>query len=169
MPDWPPGRPVSRSNCLIPEIPPNGVLTIVIRSNCQSPTVWLPQTWESKVVHHVIVRAKWPDGPDDGRLWCHVDGLCPGMINAGPLRDRPLRSNAGFHYTAIGSPQTDQTEIAFYVPRQTLREVTTARDSNVAEYPARSTKHAFGGIRIHKPATIYSLSCTCIFVKMDVV
>jgi hypothetical protein len=64
------------------------------------------------------------------------------------------------HYTTVGSPQTDQTQVAFYVlPNRPEREVTTRSaiqtDLNIAPGTDDSRDSAIYGFT--RPATLYSL------------
>src|SRR5207302_2522549 len=85
------------------------------------------------VVHHVIVRAKWPDGPDDGSGYgVNLSGWAPGMVNAkfeagtGKRLPQGAKIDLEMHYTTVGSPQTDQTQVAFYLlPNRPQRELMT--------------------------------------------
>jgi len=84
-------------------------------------------------LHHVIVRAKSRGGADDGSgngvMLC---GWAPGLAIAKFADGTGKRVPAGakidleLHYTTTGSPQTDQTEVAFYLlPGKPQREMTT--------------------------------------------
>jgi hypothetical protein len=174
IPDWPLGPPDFTVKLPAPEnIPANGVL------DYRHITVDLPITndvWLSAVdvkpgnrlvVHHVIVRAKWPGGPDDGSGYgVNLSGWAPGMVIArfqpgtGKNLPRNAKIDLEIHYTTVGSPQTDQTEVAFYLlADRPERELTTRSaiqtDLNIPPGTDEARDSAIYGFT--KPATIYSL------------
>jgi len=174
MPDWPLGQPSFTVKLPHPEeIPPNGVLDYR-HIQVELPItngVWLSgldvKPGNRKVVHHVIVRARWPDGPDDGSGYgVMLTGWAPGMINAkfaagtGKTLPQGAQVDLELHYTTIGSPQTDQTEIAFYVMEEKpSRQVTTrsAIQTQLNIPPGSDEARDSAVYGFTKPATIYSL------------
>jgi hypothetical protein len=172
--DWPLGPPNFSVRLPKPEsIPANGVLDyrhIAVDLPITN-DVWLAgvdvKPGNRLVVHHVIVRAKWPDGPDDGSGYgVNLSGWAPGMMNArfqagtGKSLRHDAKIDLEMHYTTVGSPQTDQTEIAFYLlPGKPEREVTTRSaiqtDLNIPPGVDEARDSAVYGFT--KPATIYSL------------
>jgi mono/diheme cytochrome c family protein/peroxiredoxin len=172
--DWPLGKPDFVLKLPQPEsIPATGVL------DYRHVTVDLPGTngfWFSgldvkpgnrRVVHHVIVRAKWDDGPDDGSgngvmLVGWAPGLVNGMFPSGTGKHVPpgAKLDIELHYTTIGSPQTDQTEIACYLlPEKPARELFTREaiqlDLDIA--PGTDDSREVAVYAFKRPATIYSL------------
>jgi hypothetical protein len=174
LPDWPLGPPSFTVKLPKPEsIPANGVLDyrhIAVDLPITN-DVWLAgvdvKPGNRLVVHHVIVRAKWPDGPDDGSGYgVNLSGWAPGMMNAkfqtGTGKNLPhdAKIDLEMHYTTVGSPQTDQTEVAFYLlPDKPEREVTTRSaiqtDLNIPPGVDEARDSAVYGFT--KPATIYGL------------
>lgn len=174
QPDWPLGSPSFTVQLPEPQqIPANGVLDyrhISIDPHLTN-DVWLAgldvKPGNRLVVHHVIVRAKWPNGPDDGSGYgVNLAGWAPGMVNAkfepgtGKKLPRGATLDLELHYTTVGSPQTDQTQIAFYVlPSRPEREVTTRSaiqtDLNITPGSDESRDSAVYGFT--RPATLYSL------------
>lgn len=120
-----------------------------------------------RVVHHVIMRAKWDGGPDDGSgFGINLTGWAPGMVltkfpaGTGKFVPRGAKIDMEMHYTTMGSPQTDQTEIAFYLlPAKPERELFTRSalqpDLNIAPGADESRDTAIHGFT--RPATIYTL------------
>ena len=75
-----------------------------------------------RVLHHVIVRAKSRGGADDGSgNGVMLAGWAPGLAIAKFPTGTGKRVPPGttidleLHYTTTGTPQTDQTQIAFYL------------------------------------------------------
>jgi len=174
LPDWPLGEPSFTLKLPAPEdIPANGVLDYR-HISVELPItngVWLSgldvKPGNRKVVHHVIVRAKWPDGPDDGSGYgVMLTGWAPGMVNArfvpgtGKALPQGSKLDLEMHYTTMGSPQKDQTEIAFYLLEdKPTREVTTraAIQSQLNIPPGSDESRDSAVYGFSKPATIYSL------------
>jgi peroxiredoxin len=133
--------------------------------------VWLAGTdvkpGNRKVVHHVILYAKWPGGPDtgDGRGAIFA-GWAPGASTwkypSGVAKRLPAKAKltAQLHYTTCGSEQIDQSEIALYLangPQEHSVETRFAAEWNLdipagAEDARHVATYAFV-----KPATVYSL------------
>jgi mono/diheme cytochrome c family protein len=172
--EWSLGRPDFTIKLPKPEeIPANGVL------DYRHITVDLPITndvWlaglevkpgNHRVVHHVIVRAKWDGGPDDGSSHgVNLAGWAPGLVNArfpagtGKFVPRDAKIDLEIHYTTSGSPQTDQTEVAFYVlPAKPERELfTRAAIQTDLNIPPGADESRDGAIyAFERPATIYDL------------
>ncbi len=172
--DWPMGPPDFVVKLPVPEeIPANGVL------DYRHITVQLPVTNDivlagvdvrpgnRRVVHHVIVRAKWRGGADDGSgQGVMLAGWAPGMANtrfpAGTGKSVPAKARIDLemHYTTMGTPQTDQTEVAFYLlDKKPERELTTRPaaqvDLNIPPGADESRESAVYGFT--RPATLYTL------------
>jgi peroxiredoxin len=174
IPDWPLGPPdvVLR----LPElqhIPATGVLDyrhIPIPSPFTN-EVWVAGTdikpGNPRVVHHVILYAKWPGCPDDGTgNGVHFCGWAPGFpptrYPAGVAKRLPAGAelNAEVHYTTCGSAQTDQSEIAFYFapgPQPRVAQVRRATEPDVNIPPGSDEARHEATYAFQKPATIYSL------------
>jgi len=172
--DWRLGRPdvVVR----LPEaqqIPATGVLEyrqIPILSPFTN-DVWIAamdiKPGNRKIVHHGILYAKWPGCPDDGSgKGVHIYGWAPGFP--------PLRYPAGvgkrlpagaeltmeMHYTTCGSPQTDQTEMAFYLlagPQPRMAETRAAIEMDLDIPPGTDEARHAATYAFTKPATLYKL------------
>jgi hypothetical protein len=120
-----------------------------------------------RVVHHVIVRVKSRGGPDDGSgRGIMLAGWAPGTVNCkfptgtGKTIPAKARIDLELHYTTIGTPQTDQTEIAFYLlDHKPERELTSRpapqMDLNIPPGVDESRESAIYGFS--KPATLYTL------------
>jgi mono/diheme cytochrome c family protein len=173
-PEWSLGTPdvVMR----LPEtqrIPASGVLDYRM---IKIPSPFTNEVWVSgfdvkpgnrKVVHHVILYAKWP-GSGHGPLGkgVHLAGWAPGMPMYRYPEGAAKRIGAGaeftveMHYTTCGSPQTDLTEIGFFLaPGPQPREVETrfAGHEHINLPPGSdniplSAVHAF-----KKPALLYMM------------
>ena len=174
LPDWSLGKPDFVVKLPQPEsVPATGVL------DYRHITVELPTTndlWlaaldvkpgNRRVVHHVIVRAKWKGGPDDGSgRGINIVGWAPGMsltrfpAGTGKFIPHGAKLDLEMHYTTMGTPQTDQTEVAFYLlPEKPERVLFTHAalqdDLNISPGADESRDAAIYGFK--KPATIYTL------------
>ena len=123
-----------------------------------------------KVVHHIILFAKWPGGPDGGPgggggRGVLMTGWAPGSTTwkypQGVARLLPANATltAQVHYTTCGSEQIDQSEIAFYLakgPHERSIETRNAAEWNL-NIPAGSedARHV-ATYAFRKPATLYS-------------
>jgi hypothetical protein len=79
----------------------------------------------AKVVHHIIVRIKYPDGyqdiPKEGFLFTSwVPGLAQNEFPEGTGMFLPKGAQFNFevHYTTCGEPQTDQSEVGLYLAKE---------------------------------------------------
>ena len=121
-----------------------------------------------KVVHHVILYAKWPGAPDTGDSRGTVfAGWAPGAsarrYPEGVAKRLPANAKltAQLHYTTCGSEQIDQSEIALYLasgPQERSIETRFAAEWHLdipagAEDAMHVATYAF-----LKPATLYSLT-----------
>ena len=173
LPEWPLGKPDFVIALPKPEqIPATGVLDYRhVRLDLPvTNEVWLAavdvRPGNRRVVHHVIVRAKTRGGGDDGSgNGLMLVGWAPGIacsrfpegtgkhVGAGSKIDLEL------HYTTTGTPQTDQTQIAFYLLKtKPERELTTRAaaqfDLNIPPGADESRDSAIYGFE--RPATIFS-------------
>lgn len=175
LPEWPLGRPDVVLRLPQPEsIPATGVLEYrhIRIPNPFTNEVWVAgtdiQPGNRKIVHHAILYAKWSDGPDDGTgNGLHFCGWAPGTPPSRYPDGVAKRLPAGaeltleMHYTTCGSPQTDQTEVAFYLaPGPQPREVQIRRadDFNVDIPPGSDEARHAATYAFRKPATLYSLA-----------
>ena len=121
----------------------------------------------SRAPHHAILYATWPGCPDDGTgKGVHLYGWAPGFP---PLRypdGVAKRLPAGatltmeMHYTTCGSPQTDQTEMAFYFasgPQPRIAETRQAIQMDLDIPPGSDEARHAATYGFERPATIYLL------------
>lgn len=173
--DWPLGKPDVILRLPQPEsIPATGVLEYRHLSipNPFTNDVWVSGTdirpANRRVVHHAILYAKWPGGPDDGTgNGLHFCGWAPGTppsrFPEGVAKRIPAQAKLTLemHYTTSGSPQTDQTEVALYLaPGPQPREVQTRRadEFNLNIPPGSDEARHTAIYSFRKPATLYSLA-----------
>ena len=133
--DWPLGTPdyIVRLP-KIQEVPANGVLDyrhIKIPSPVAE-DVWLGATvvrpGNRKVLHHAIVYASFEgSGNDLGGTGVKIAGWAPGRLpgrlpeGTGIFLGGGAKLDIELHYTTIGAPQTDDTEIGLYLLREKPR------------------------------------------------
>jgi peroxiredoxin len=127
-PEWPLGAPDFVVKLPQPEkIPATGVLEyrhIKIEASVAEDT-WVGavaiKPGNRKVLHHCIVRVQSPKSEDDGTgrgTW--LQGWAPGIQSkhfpegTGRLIPKGSVLDLELHYTTMGSPQSDETEIGFY-------------------------------------------------------
>ncbi len=124
---WPLGQPDYIAKIPIQEVPATGVLEYrhLSVSVPVDEDIWLGAVCLNpgnlKVVHHCIVRVKHPNGKEDesGRgVWLQgwAPGSQPERFPGGTGRLLPKGSvlDVEMHYTTMGSPQKDETEIGLY-------------------------------------------------------
>jgi peroxiredoxin len=173
--EWALGKPdITLRLPEVQEVPATGVLEyrhITISSPFTNET-WLAGTdikpGNRKVVHHIILYAKWPDCPDDGTgNGVFVCGWAPGgrpeRFPDGVGRRLPAgaRLTAEVHYTTCGSAQTDQSEIGLYLapgPQPRVAEVRRASQYDVDIPPGTDEARHVATYAFRKPATLYSLA-----------
>jgi hypothetical protein len=119
-----------------------------------------------KVVHHVILYAKWPGSPGDDEKGAFFVGWAPG---ASALRypegvAKRLPANAKLtiemHYTTCGTEQVDQTEVALYLadsPPVRTAETRQAIQLDLNIPPGTPEAGHTATYAFTKPATIYGL------------
>jgi peroxiredoxin len=128
-PDWPLGKPDYVVRLPKPEeIPATGVLDyrhIIVKSPVPK-DAWLAavdvRPGNRKVVHHVIARMQFKGSRDDGTgRGAFLVGWAPGATSAkfpegtGKFIAGDTTLDLEMHYTTMGEPQTDQTEIGLYL------------------------------------------------------
>jgi peroxiredoxin len=173
--DWPLGKPDYIVKLPKPEeIPATGVLNyrhILVPSPVTKDS-WLGavdvRPGNRKVVHHVIARMKYKGARDDGSgrgapLVGWAPGATPARFPAGTgkfiAKDSML--DLEMHYTTMGSPQTDQTEIGLYVlpekPALALED-RAALDDDFSIPPGEPDARTFGVHGFKRDSVIYGLS-----------
>ncbi|MBU6398995.1 MAG: redoxin domain-containing protein [Verrucomicrobia bacterium] len=128
-PEWPLGTPdLVLTLPAVQEIPATGVLDyrhVKLRSPYTN-DVWLGavaiRPGNRKVVHHVILRAKFEGSDDDGSGRGEMlGGWAPGATarrapaGTGMFLGRDAVFDVELHYTTMGAPQTDRTQIGLYL------------------------------------------------------
>lgn len=173
--DWPLGKPDYILKLPKPEeIPATGVLDyrhIVVPSPVPQDT-WLGavdvRPGNRKVVHHVIARMKFKGARDDGSgRGAALVGWAPGATAArfpagtGKFLAKDAMLDVEMHYTTMGSPQTDQTEIGLYVlpekPPLALED-RAALNQDFSIPPGEPDARTFGVFGFKRDSLIYGLS-----------
>ena len=125
---WPLGQPDFIVKLPSPQqIPATGVLDYRY-VDVPSPTtndVWLAAAVfrpdNHRVVHHLIVRVKYPETPGQAKDDAFLTGWAPGNDylgypeGTGKFLGKGATLNFELHYTADGKPETDQSELGLYV------------------------------------------------------
>ena len=119
------------------------------------------------VVHHVILYVNWPGAPrDGGRLGQFFYGWAPGADSLkypeGVAKRLPANSTLTLeiHYTTTGEPESDMTEMAFYLadgPQERNGETRQAIDTDLDIPPGESDARHMATYAFKKPSTIYGL------------
>jgi len=126
--EWPMGRPDYIVKLPTPQqIPATGVLDyryVDIPSPATN-DVWLSAVVfrpdNHRVVHHLIVRAKYAETPKLAEDDVFLTGWAPGIdyqtypAGTGKFLGKGATLNFELHYTADGKPETDQSELGLYV------------------------------------------------------
>ncbi len=173
--DWPMGKPDAVVRLPEPQkIPATGVIDYL---HIPVPTPTTNEFWISgadihpgnrKVLHHAILYATWPGCPNgDSGNGVFVYGWAPGSnpskypSGIGKKIGAGAKFNLELHYTTVGSPQTDDTEIALYLcpePQHRNAETREAIEYSLV-IPAGSAEARHTATYAFKnPATIYSLA-----------
>jgi len=121
-----------------------------------------------KVVHHIIVRVRYPDGykdvPSESYLFTSwVPGLAAGEFPAGTGMFLPKGSRFNFevHYTTMGEPQTDLSEVGLYVTEKTPEHRLEVRASETRDFeipPGVADADHYCFYCFKRDAIIYDLS-----------
>lgn len=133
--EWPLGTPDYIVKLPKPEeIPATGVLDYrhVKIDSPVNEDVWLAATvvrpGNRKVLHHAIVYAKFEgSGNDLGGTGVKIAGWAPGRLpgrlpeGTGMFLGKNAQLDIELHYTTVGTPETDQTEIGLYLHREKPR------------------------------------------------
>ena len=124
-PDWPLGPPDFILRARPEQIPATGLLDLrhQILNAPFTNEVWVGaldvKPGNRKVLHHVTLRTIYPNQtvadavPIAGWNPGHTSGRFP--EGTGKLFRQAVKFHIDLHYTTIGTPQTDQTEIGFYL------------------------------------------------------
>lgn len=171
---WPLGQP----DLIVPlprpqTIPANGVLQYryvdaaveMPRDGWLRAAVCRPDN--RKVVHHIIVRVKYPAGADGKReeevfftSWApgnNSHGYPPGT---GKFLPKGARFNFEMHYNTIGSEETDQSEIGLYFAKEApalVLETRTAEDTTFSIPPGEPDARVHALYCFKKDTLIYDL------------
>jgi peroxiredoxin len=165
-PEWPLGRPDYIVKLPSPQqIPATGVLDYR-HVDIASPTtndVWLAAAVlrpdNRRVVHHLIVRAKYARTPELAKDDVFLTGWAPGIEDStfpegtGKFLGKGATLNFELHYTVDGKPETDQSELGLYLlkspPKMALQThaaynkdfLVPARESQTSSYAVDGFKH----------------------------
>jgi len=174
LPEWRLGKPDVVLKLPEPQkVPATGVVDYryVDLASPFTNDVWLSgmdiKPGNHKVVHHVILYAKWPGRHDDGNEHgAFIVGWAPGAsalkYPEGVAKHLPANAKltVELHYTTCGSEQTDQSEIALYLadgPRAHSAETRSAMQLNLNIPPGEAEAGHLATYAFQKPATIYGL------------
>jgi len=174
LPEWRLGNPDAVLRLPEPQkVPATGVVDYryVEVTSPFTNEVWLAamdiKPGNYKVVHHVILYAKWPGGPEDGNEHgTFIVGWAPGAsalrYPQGVAKRLPAHAKLTLelHYTTCGSEQTDQSEIALYLadgPQPRSAETRSAIQVNLNIPPGEAEAAHLATYAFPKPATIYGL------------
>jgi peroxiredoxin len=174
-PEWPLGKPDYIVKLpKVEEIPATGVLNyrhILVKSPLPQDS-WLGavdvRPGNRKVVHHVIARMKYKGARDDGSgRGAALIGWAPGAMPArfpegtGKFLAADAMIDFEMHYTTMGSPQTDQSEIGLYLlpakPPLALED-RAALDTDFTIPPGETDARTFGVYGFKRDSLIYGLS-----------
>ena len=121
-----------------------------------------------KVVHHIIVRVRYPEGYEDAPKEAYlftswVPGLAQGEfpIGTGVFLPKGARFNFEMHYTTTGQPQTDQSELGLYLAKEPAKRRLEVRASETRDFelaPGDRDAQHFSHYCFKKDAVIYDLS-----------
>jgi peroxiredoxin len=174
-PEWPLGKPDYIVKLPKPEeVPATGVLDyrhIMVKSPVPQDS-WLGavdvRPGNRKVVHHVIARMKYKGARDDGSgRGSPLIGWAPGAMAArfpegtGKFLAADAMIDLEMHYTTMGSPQTDQTEIGLYLlpakPPLALED-RAALNQEFTIPPGETDARTFGVYGFKRDSLVYGLS-----------
>ena len=173
--DWPLGQPDLIVKFPKPEeIPATGVLEY---RHIKIKTPVTEDTWVNavavkpgnrKVLHHCIIRVQSRKGGDDGSgrgVWLQgwAPGIQPGHFPADTGRLLPKDSvlDLEIHYTTMGSPQIDDTEIGFYKLAEKPKRVLRNQGAYNLEFtipPGAAEAQAVASIPFPRDTLLYAMS-----------
>jgi hypothetical protein len=172
--DWPLGKPdflVSLPG--VQNVPATGVLNYryVDSEFTMADDAWIRaavvRPGNRKVVHHVIVRIKYPSGakgaPDEEVFftsWAPGNTTPEFPADTGKFIPKGATFNFELHYNTTGKPETDQSELGLYVmkaaPKLVLETRTTeTRDLNIP--PGEADARSFCVYHFKRDTVIYDL------------
>ena len=173
--DWPLGKPDYIVRLPAPEtVPATGVLDYRhIKLDSPIPdNAWLAgvsiKPGNRKVVHHVIVRAKYKNSGDDGSgqgAW--IAGWAPGYQaerfpeGTGRFLGQGAKLDFEMHYTTMGVEQTDQTEIGLYVLPEKPKlsyQVHAAFNAEFSIPPGEADARTFATFGFKHDSLLYNLT-----------
>ena len=174
LPEWRLGEPQAVLRLPEPQrIPATGVVEYryVKVPNPFTNDVWLKaldiKPGNPKVVHHVILYAKWPGAPDTGNdNGAFMIGWAPGASALSYPSDVAKRLPRGaeltleLHYTTCGTEETDESEVALYLaegPRPRAAETRQAIELSLLIPPGDAEARHTATYAFEKPATLYGL------------
>jgi hypothetical protein len=121
-----------------------------------------------KVVHHIIVRVRYPEGykdaPPEAYLFTSwVPGLAQSEFPAGTGMFLPKGAKFNFelHYTTTGEAQTDQSELGIYLAKEPAPARLEVRASETRDFeiaPGQPDAKLFSHYCFKRDAVIYELS-----------
>ncbi len=119
------------------------------------------------VLHHVILYVRWPGVPEsNGKLGQFFYGWAPGASSlkypegVAKLLPANAKLTLELHYTTIGEPQTDMTEMAIYLadgPQERIGQTRSAINTRLDIPPGENDARHTATYAFKKPATIYGL------------
>ena len=173
-PHWPLGKPDAVVKLPVQEIPAAGVLEY---RHLKIPAPVTEDTWVGaitihpdnlKVVHHCIVRVKYPNSEDDGSdrgVWLQgwAPGIRPERFPEGTARRLPKGSilDVEMHYTTMGAAQHDETEIGFYKMAEKpgmILENHAAYDQEFSIPPGGEDAETIASFAVQRDSLLYAMS-----------
>ena len=156
------------------EIPATGTLNYrYLDSDFEMPEdAWLRaavcRAGNSKVVHHIIIRARYPEGYKDASPEAYlftswVPGLEAGEFPAdtGVFVPKGARFNFEMHYTTTGQAQTDRSELGLYLAKAPAKRRLEVRASDMRDFelsPGDADAQHFSHYCFKRDTVIYDLS-----------
>ena len=173
LPDWRLGKPdVVMALPEVQHIKATGIEPYrhLVIENPFDEDVWIEgmdfKPGNPKVVHHAILYAKWPGAPRGDKKGVFFYGWAPGSSTLkypkGVAKKLPANATLTMemHYTTNGEPQTDLSEMSFYVadgPQPRNGETRSAIDQSLDIPPGLEDARHVATYNFKKNATIYGL------------
>jgi hypothetical protein len=172
--DWRLGKP----DLVVPlpaaqEVPATGVLQYrYVDSDFEIPEdAWIRaavvRPGNRKVVHHVIVRIKYPKGtPGKPEEDVFFTSWAPGNSSpgcpegTGKFLPKGARFNFELHYNTIGKPETDQSELGLYLARETPKMVLETRGVETKDFslpPGEADSRSFAVYCFKQDTLVFDL------------
>ena len=172
--DWPLGEPDFVARIPAQEVPATGAVDYrYIDSDFVLPRdAWLraavTRPGNAKVVHHIIVRARYParyDGPksESFLLTTWVPGLAQGECppDTGVFLPKGSTFNFEVHYTPDGAPHRDETAIGLYLAKEKPKmqlEIRAAHTRELEIPPGAADAQHTATYFFKKDAILYAMS-----------